>query len=238
MTTSAFHSCERPAAAAMDRSLDPPPHATHSPPRLRDVALAMLRLHWPGPSSPLLTTHPAQLTTVLAAVRDVGDAPYALLQTLLPLSSASQLADLEQNSPHLVPHTNPIWRQLCVNEFIEVRKAVEDGHISQQDEPESWKEQYDLEAIKREVSLSASPLLSSVVKTRILIRTKTQNRKRCKPSCPRCAARSTSTSMAERRPRKSTGDSKSAEKSPPLPVSPPACRLLSRCDVFSFSRFN
>lgn len=71
----------------------------------------------------------------------------------MPLSSASQLADLEHNSPHLVPHTNPIWRQLCVNEFIEIRKAVEDGQISQDDEPESWKEQYDLEAIKREVSL-------------------------------------------------------------------------------------
>lgn len=114
---------------------------------------------------------------MLAAVRDVGDAPYALLQTLLPLSSASQLADLEHNSPHLVSHTNPLWRQLCVNEFIEIRKAVEDGHISDRDEPESWREQYDLEAIKREVRLPSplSPL--SVRQHTVLIRTKRKQEK-------------------------------------------------------------
>ncbi|GAA5879889.1 hypothetical protein JCM3774_002271 [Rhodotorula dairenensis] len=110
--------------------------ATHSPPPLRDTALALLRLHW-------------------QAVRDVGDAPFALLKTLLPLSSAAQLADLELASPHLVPHTNSIWRQLCVNEFIEIRKAVEDGHISPRDEPTSWKEQYRLEEVKRAEKMQA-----------------------------------------------------------------------------------
>ncbi|GAA5978598.1 hypothetical protein JCM10908_004417 [Rhodotorula pacifica] len=107
-----------------------------APPSLRDISLSMLRLHW-------------------QAVRDVGDAPYALLKSLLPLSNAAQLADIEDNSPHIVPHTNGIWRQICVQEFIEIRKAVEDGRISKKDEPSSWREQYQLEEIKREEKMQA-----------------------------------------------------------------------------------
>lgn len=41
-----------------------------------------------------------------AAVRDLGDAPFSLVQDLLPHSSAAQLAALEDNSPHIQPFTN------------------------------------------------------------------------------------------------------------------------------------
>ncbi|BGP53718.1 hypothetical protein JCM8202_003648 [Rhodotorula sphaerocarpa] len=107
-----------------------------APPSLKETALTLLRLHWP-------------------AVRDLGDAPFSLVQDLLPHSSAAQLAALEDNSPHIQPFTNGIWRRICVNEFIEVRKAVEDGRLSERDEPTSWREQYHLEEVRREEKMQA-----------------------------------------------------------------------------------
>ncbi|POY70627.1 hypothetical protein BMF94_6405 [Rhodotorula taiwanensis] len=150
---------DRPSHPLLDRL-----EAKHSPPSLKETSLVMLRLHWP-------------------AVRDVGDAPFSLLKSLLPHSAADQLAEIEDNSPHIAPHTNGaercadsgdstmresyeltfsapwrptgIWRELCVHEFIEVRKAVEDGRISKKEEPKSWREQYSLEEVKREEKMQA-----------------------------------------------------------------------------------
>lgn len=110
------------------------------------------------------------------AVNDLGDAHYSLVADLLPLSTASQLAMLEDASPHIAQHTNrehhpsrplcrsskphnadssparaDIWRSLAINEFIEVRKVIEDGQLSRDDEPESWREQYEREEARREV---------------------------------------------------------------------------------------
>ncbi|GAA5843840.1 hypothetical protein JCM9279_000163 [Rhodotorula babjevae] len=108
--------------------------ASHSPPSLKSSALAILRAAWP-------------------AVTDLGDAHYGLVADLLPLSTASQLAMLEDASPHIAQHTNHIWRSLAINEFIEVRKVIEDGQISPEDEPESWREQYEREEARREAKM-------------------------------------------------------------------------------------
>ncbi|BGO89334.1 hypothetical protein NBRC10512_001741 [Rhodotorula toruloides] len=110
--------------------------ATHSPAPLKSTCLFLLRLHW-------------------SAVTDVGDTPYDLISTLLPHSTAPQLLEIEANSPHIAQHTNHIWRDLCVHEFIEVRKAVEDGRMKKEDEPASWREQYAEEEVKREVKMQA-----------------------------------------------------------------------------------
>lgn len=180
---------DRPSHPLLDRL-----EAKHSPPSLKETSLVMLRLHWSGQSqqpSGLLPVHPnaRRVNTLLTrgvetAVRDVGDAPFSLLKSLLPHSAADQLAEIEDNSPHIAPHTNGaercadtgdptvresyeltfsaprrptgIWRELCVHEFIEVRKAVEDGRIPKKEEPKSWREQYSLEEVKREVR-SLSP---------------------------------------------------------------------------------
>ncbi|GEM09427.1 mitochondrial protein [Rhodotorula toruloides] len=110
--------------------------APHSPAPLRSTCLFILRLHW-------------------AAVTDVGDTPYDLIATLLPHSTAPQLLEIEANSPHIAQYTNRIWRDLCVHEFIEVRKAVEDGTLKREDEPASWREQYAEEEVKREAKMQA-----------------------------------------------------------------------------------
>ncbi|GAA5890965.1 hypothetical protein JCM8208_003109 [Rhodotorula glutinis] len=108
--------------------------ATDSPPSLKSSAHAILRAAWP-------------------AVTDLGDAHYSLVADLLPLSTASQLAMLEDASPHIAHHTNHIWRDLAINEFIEVRKVIEDGQLSPDDEPESWRDQYEREEARREAKM-------------------------------------------------------------------------------------
>ncbi|GAA5867529.1 hypothetical protein JCM8547_001209 [Rhodosporidiobolus lusitaniae] len=100
------------------------------------ICEAILRVHW-------------------SAVTDIGDCSYDLVSALLPLSSAPQLALLEANSPHLLPYTDDIWKDLCVADFIEVRKLVEDGRMKAEDEPASWRERYQEEEKKREAKMQA-----------------------------------------------------------------------------------
>ncbi|GAA6043415.1 hypothetical protein JCM8097_008581 [Rhodosporidiobolus ruineniae] len=110
--------------------------AAHSPAPLRSTCEAILRVHW-------------------AAVTDIGDAPYDLVANLLKHSSAQQLALLEANSPHIAPFTDNIWKELCISEFIDVRKLVEDGRLKKEDEPASWRDQYAEEEAKRESKMQA-----------------------------------------------------------------------------------
>ncbi|GAA6016972.1 hypothetical protein JCM10207_007867 [Rhodosporidiobolus poonsookiae] len=110
--------------------------ATRSPPSLRSTCEMILRLHWP-------------------AVTDVGDVQHDLIASLLPLCTASQLAQLEENSPHLSPYTNALWKDLCVADFVEVRKVVEDGRLPKDQEPESWRVRYGEEEQKREHKMRA-----------------------------------------------------------------------------------
>ncbi|GAA6063041.1 hypothetical protein JCM10212_001104 [Sporobolomyces blumeae] len=104
------------------------------PPPLRVLAEQLLRTHWAG-------------------VRDVGDCPYSLLSNLLPLSTATQLRQLEHLSPHLVPWTDSIWRDLCIKDFIDVRIQVEDGKVKPHD-VESWRDRYDVEEGRKEAKLN------------------------------------------------------------------------------------
>ncbi|GAA5993002.1 hypothetical protein JCM5350_004315 [Sporobolomyces pararoseus] len=87
-------------------------------------------------------------------VRDVGDCPYEVLSNVLKLSTASQLSEIEENSPHLAPNTNDIWKQLCVNDFIEIRKLVEDGKLNHPEtDDESWKSRYYEEEEKKQIKM-------------------------------------------------------------------------------------
>ncbi|GAA5989675.1 hypothetical protein JCM11641_007276 [Rhodosporidiobolus odoratus] len=117
-------------------SLQAHTEALQGPSPLRATCEAILRLHW-------------------VAVNDIGDAPYDLVANLLKLSSAPQLSFLEDNSPHIRPFTNEIWKDLCVADFIDVRKQVEDGQVKPEDELASWKERYSKEQAKREIKMQS-----------------------------------------------------------------------------------
>ncbi|GAA5933135.1 uncharacterized protein JCM15063_002309 [Sporobolomyces koalae] len=104
-------------------------------PSLRLVSEQVLRLHWPS-------------------VRDIGDCPYDLVQNLLKLSTAGQLAEIEDAAPHIAPNTNHLWRQLCINDFIEVRKLVEDRKLNEAEiEGSSWKDKYYDEDEKKQIKM-------------------------------------------------------------------------------------
>lgn len=48
--------------------------------------------------------------------------------------------------------TIDIWKQLCVNDFIEIRKHVEDGKLNHPEtDDESWKSRYYEEEEKKQV---------------------------------------------------------------------------------------
>ncbi|GAA5849027.1 hypothetical protein JCM3766R1_005430 [Sporobolomyces carnicolor] len=94
------------------------------------------------------------LRPVWIHVRDVGDCPFSVIDNLLRLSSASQLNEIERNSPHLTTHTNRLWKQLCVNDFIEVRKLVEDGNSPDDDDlGQDWKRRYYREEEKKRIKM-------------------------------------------------------------------------------------
>ncbi|KAK4048725.1 hypothetical protein OIO90_005718 [Microbotryomycetes sp. JL221] len=96
---------------------------------LRQIATDVLQVYWP-------------------LVIDVGDATYAQLEPLLSLSTAAQLQEIERNSPHLERDTEPIWKQLCTKDFVSIKIAVEDGHMTK--EPDSWRKLHELESRKQE----------------------------------------------------------------------------------------
>ncbi|KAM0792159.1 hypothetical protein ACM66B_004856 [Microbotryomycetes sp. NB124-2] len=101
---------------------------------LKQVATTVLRLHW-------------QL------VHDVGDATFEQLASLLPSSTAAQLHEIEQHSPHLRKHTQDIWKQLCIKDFVSVRIAVEDNLIK--NEPDSWRRVHETETRKQEEKMAS-----------------------------------------------------------------------------------
>ncbi|GAA5840388.1 hypothetical protein JCM11251_006546 [Rhodosporidiobolus azoricus] len=111
--------------------------ATSGPPTLKTTCEAILRLHW-------------------HSVTDVGDTPYDVLANLLKLCDATQLFLLEESSPHIKPYTSDIWKALCVSDFIDVRRLVEDGRLSAHEENTEWRERYIEEEKKREIKMQAS----------------------------------------------------------------------------------
>ncbi|GAA5841130.1 hypothetical protein JCM5353_003662 [Sporobolomyces roseus] len=88
-------------------------------------------------------------------VKDVGDCPYEVIANLLKLSTAAQLATIEGSTPHLTKSTDHIWKDLCVKDFVEVRKLVEDSKIEvSQSIDGSWKAKYFEEEEKKQIKMS------------------------------------------------------------------------------------
>jgi elongin-A len=53
----------------------------------------------------------------VGAISDVGITPFHLLQPILVRMNAKQLGSIEALSPQLIPHTDPIWKQLVAKDF-------------------------------------------------------------------------------------------------------------------------
>lgn len=66
---------------------------------------------------------------------------------------SSQLLEVELNSPHLKSQTNDIWKQHCIKDFVNIRILVEDNKLKE--EPESWREVYDVEEIRMAEKMKA-----------------------------------------------------------------------------------
>ncbi|ODQ63169.1 hypothetical protein NADFUDRAFT_53442 [Nadsonia fulvescens var. elongata DSM 6958] len=60
------------------------------------------------------------LRTVLrfaTSITDVGDTPFGLIEPLLRKVSASQLDEIERNSPHIRPYSETLWKTLVIRDF-------------------------------------------------------------------------------------------------------------------------
>ncbi|PWN48987.1 hypothetical protein IE53DRAFT_168960 [Violaceomyces palustris] len=73
------------------------------------------------------------------AVQDVGDMPFRIARDILEQCRVDQLILLEENSPHLLEHTDSIWKRNCLRDFVQVRKKYEENL---QKEPSSWRRLY------------------------------------------------------------------------------------------------
>ncbi|KAJ1309558.1 hypothetical protein OPQ81_006331 [Rhizoctonia solani] len=91
------------------------------------------------------------------SVPSTGNIPFRVIRPVLERCKAEKLEQLEQASPHLENDTQVIWKKRCLDEFLEIRQANENGTML---EPESWREQYfeSLAERERKITDSASRL--------------------------------------------------------------------------------
>ncbi|KDN48964.1 hypothetical protein RSAG8_02317, partial [Rhizoctonia solani AG-8 WAC10335] len=91
------------------------------------------------------------------SVPSTGDIPFRVIRPVLERCKAEKLEQLEQASPHLENDTRVIWKKRCLDEFLDIRLANENGALL---EPESWREQYfeSLAERERKITDSASRL--------------------------------------------------------------------------------
>ena len=83
-------------------------------PSLRLMSEQILRYNWVRESTSAFPIPLPHLSNIIVThsespqldVRDVGDCPYEVVSNVLKLSTASQLSEIEENSPHLAPNTN------------------------------------------------------------------------------------------------------------------------------------
>ncbi|KAH7341083.1 RNA polymerase II transcription factor SIII subunit A-domain-containing protein [Rhizoctonia solani] len=87
------------------------------------------------------------------SVPSTGDIPFRVIRPVLERCKAEKLEQLEQASPHLENDTRVIWRKRCLDDFLEIRQANENGTMY---EPESWREQYFESLAKRERKITDS----------------------------------------------------------------------------------
>ncbi|SGZ22287.1 BQ5605_C022g09468 [Microbotryum silenes-dioicae] len=113
-------------------ALSPPPRRPI--PSLRICAESILKLHVSG-------------------ITDIGDCSYDLIKNILALFPAEQLHLIETRSPHISEHTGPLWKKLCVKDFVNIRIQVEDGTMKH--EPASWRDLHVEETKRRDAKMEA-----------------------------------------------------------------------------------
>ncbi|KAE8227971.1 hypothetical protein CF326_g7114 [Tilletia indica] len=75
----------------------------------------------------------------LHQVRDLGFMSFTIAKPILEQCQADQLAEILDHSPHLAPDADTLWKKLCFNDFVQIRKDSEAGKLQ---EPESWRKLY------------------------------------------------------------------------------------------------
>ncbi|CCF50758.1 hypothetical protein NDA10_007700 [Ustilago hordei] len=97
----------------------------------------------------------------ISSVQDLGEMPYRNAKPILEECRVEQLVTLEEASPHLLEHTEEVWKRNCLRDFNELRKKYTPSTpcIALPKEPKSWRrlyfrtkgetEQAKLEAAKR-----------------------------------------------------------------------------------------
>lgn len=58
-----------------------------------------------------------QCLRLIPFIQDVGNARYDIVKPILARMSARQLAELERASPHLLDHTDELWRDLILKDY-------------------------------------------------------------------------------------------------------------------------
>ncbi|KIS67722.1 uncharacterized protein UMAG_10405 [Mycosarcoma maydis] len=88
----------------------------------------------------------------ISSVQDLGVLPYHHAKPILEECRIDQLISLEDASPHLLEHSDEIWKRNCLRDFIELRKKYTPPSTCGSDaspsakppakEPKSWRRLY------------------------------------------------------------------------------------------------
>lgn len=80
----------------------------------------------------------------ISSVQDLGDMPYRNAAPILEECRIDQLILLEEASPHLLGHTDEIWKRNCLRDFFELRKKYSEpiAGAAAPREPKSWRKLY------------------------------------------------------------------------------------------------
>ncbi|EST08997.2 RNA polymerase II transcription factor SIII, subunit A [Kalmanozyma brasiliensis GHG001] len=74
----------------------------------------------------------------ISSVQDLGVLPYRHAKPILEECRIDQLILLEENSPHLLEHTEEIWKRNALRDFIDLRRR----YTTEVKEPKSWRKLY------------------------------------------------------------------------------------------------
>ncbi|SPO27894.1 uncharacterized protein UTRI_05037 [Ustilago trichophora] len=78
----------------------------------------------------------------ISSVQDLGDMPYRNARPILEECRIDQLIALEETCPHLLEHTEEIWKRNCLRDFIDLRKKYNPDSAATAKEPKSWRRLY------------------------------------------------------------------------------------------------
>ncbi|TKY89142.1 hypothetical protein EX895_001673 [Sporisorium graminicola] len=77
----------------------------------------------------------------IASVQDLGVLPYRHAKPILEECRIDQLIALEEASPHLLEHSDEIWKRNCLRDFLDLRRKYSSPAEGVK-EPKSWRRLY------------------------------------------------------------------------------------------------